>query len=573
MLHSLRIENFAIIDQVAIHFEEGMTVLSGETGAGKSIIIDAIGILCGGRGSADFIRQGSDRLLVEGLFYLEPADPLRQLLKDLDLEMLDPEDDLIIQREIQQNGRNIIKINQRLANVSTLKRIGAFLVDIHGQNEHQALLDPASHLDLLDRYAHSSIQSLYQNYQTAYLTYKRLRHDLLHQEINEQEALQRIDFLDFQWQELKRLDLVAGEDQSLLADSKRLQGAQVMGNLIDQINRLMTDHDLSVDNQLDQVYECLQDLQEYDEKYGQIAEQIKSMQIDLKEYARQIAYSFDLPDYDETMIDEIEGRLNILDQAKRKFGRDIDELITYQEDIAQELDQLRNREDYRKQLILKVQASYEDLLQQAQALSQARQMSAQELSQDIHRQLQDLYMPNTRFEVRFAQVVLDTEVSDLLGRDILKLSSKGLDQVEFYAMTNLGEASQPIAKIASGGELSRFMLALKTIFTRNQAVETLIFDEIDTGVSGRVATAIASKMKEISGNKQVLCITHLAQVAAAASSQLIIEKDLVKDRTVTQVRTLNSEERIAVIAAMMSGSPESSSSLKLAEELLSSYTK
>ncbi|MGX7109387.1 DNA repair protein RecN [Facklamia miroungae] len=571
MLISLRIENFAIIDQVSIDFSERMTVLSGETGAGKSIIIDAIGILCGGRGSTDFIRKGSQNLFIEGLFSLQKNEKLLLQLEEIGIKIEDPEDALLIQREIHKSGRNVIKVNQRPVNVTMLKQIGRYLVDIHGQNEHQALLDSSRHLELLDLYATESLEVIKEEYQVSFALYRDLRQTLLSKKFDEQEALQRLNFLEFQFEELNSLDLVADEDQELLQQSKKMQNAQVMNQHLSEINQLMTDQEGSVDQQIERVLYLLQTLGRLEDQYLSFAERLSGFQIDLKELSREIAFSLDIPDYDDQVIDAIQKRLSQLEKVQKKYGRTIEDLISYQLELAKEIDQIKNFENYQKQTQDAFLKAYQETYYLAHKISVLRQEAAKKITSEVEDQLKELYMPYTEFQVKISQVEEDSSMRSFFPETLLRLNETGLDQVEFYAVTNLGEESQPLARIASGGELSRFMLALKTIFARNQAVETLIFDEIDTGVSGRVASAIASKMAKIGQTKQVLCITHLAQVAAAANQQLIISKEINQERTITQVDYLTEEERVAMIASMMSGEVQSDSSLQVAQDLLTSY--
>lgn len=572
MLSSLRIENFAIIEQVQIDFKEGMTVLSGETGAGKSIIIDAIGILCGGRGSIDFIRKGSESCLVEGVFTVEATSPLRSLLQTFGFTTEEFEEGLLVRREIFQTGRNVIRLNQHLANVSMLKQVGRYLVDIHGQNEHQTLLDASHHLELLDQFGGDELLQALEAYQEAFHQFRQIRKDLVSKRLDEHEAAQRLNFLEFQLQELESLALVADEDETLKAQSKKLQGAQLINQALSSINHVLIESDQSVNCQLDQVVASLTDLQAFDPAtYGPLTEQLQTLHLELKEVAREVAFSFDLPEYDDQLMDEIQGRLSQLEQAQKKYGRSIEDLITYQNEIAEEIYQLKHQESYQQHLQEELAKTYQFALDKGLILSQSRQRAIGDLVGQIEQQLQDLYMPHSHFEVRRVSVGPDKELEQLLKGEFLHLEEGGLDKIEFYITTNLGEDSQPLARIASGGELSRFMLAVKTIFSQKQAVGTLIFDEIDTGVSGRVASSIANKMVQIARTKQVLCITHLAQVAAAADCQLMISKHIQADRTSTRVSSLSQEQRVEMIAGMLSGEVQSQSSLEVATQLIQSY--
>lgn len=576
MLASLRIENFAIIEEVSIDFNQGMTVLSGETGAGKSIIIDALSILSGGRGSVDLIRHASEKFVVEGLFTSEDHSLLNQLLKDLGYEIDLEADDLLIRRELNRSGRNIIRINGQLANVSTLKTIGGYLVDIHGQNEHQALLDQSQHLDLLDQYAGEQLSVVKSTYQEVFMRYSELRKELLHAHRNEQEQAQQLNFLQFQLQELEELDLQVEEEEELLTQSKRLQHAQVMSQNVQAVNDLMTENELSVDSQLERVKELLADLIKYDPSYQAHVERLESLQIDLQEVASEIAFSFDMPDYDEAAIDELESRLSQIEQIKRKYVMTVDELLAYQNQIAEDIYQITHREQYLAKLDTQFIEVYQEASSLAQEMSLIRKNASGDLIKQIEAQLKDLYMAQSQFEVKFDNVSSDEKIQTVLEKpldNMLRLTESGIDRAEFYVATNLGEQIKPLVRVASGGELSRFMLALKTVFSKIQNVETLVFDEIDTGVSGRVASAIANKMAEVGRYAQVLCITHLPQVAAAAANQLAISKQVVNQRTTTKVESLDQDSRLEIIARMMAGEEISSSSIELAQELIDYYHK
>lgn len=576
MLQSLTIESFAIIDQVTIDFTQGMTVLSGETGAGKSIIIDALGILCGGRGSNEFIRQDSEKLVVEGLFsFNEQPTALIQLLEELsiDTEHL-LEDGLIIRREINNQGKNLIRVNGQLLNVTALKRIGSHLVDIHGQNEHQALLDNTQHLSLVDQLGDQQFIQLKEKYQTAYEQYAAIRRQWFKSQKNEQEQMQRLSFLEFQVNEIEAAHLVKEEYEQLEAISAKLQNATKITHAMESINYLMSDSDSSILGNLSEVIDELNQIKDFDDQYPAILDQVKSIQIDLQEIAHQVAMSNDGFDTGDQSIDEVEARLNELGQLKRKYGMEIDEILDYYDQISEEIYQVRNREAYLKDLALKFNTAYQEALTLAQQLTAERQKLAKGLVTAIEHELADLYMPHSRFEVRFNTLATEQIELDELGTvEWINLSIEGQDEAEFYAMTNVGEASKPLVKVASGGELSRFMLALKAVFSRQLSEHTMVFDEIDTGVSGRVAQAIAEKIAQIAFHNQVLCITHLAQVAAIAHEQLYIQKQVANNRTSTVVNTLTTKERREILAQMMSGKTITDSSLQMADDLLTEMAR
>ncbi|MHB0808534.1 MAG: DNA repair protein RecN [Facklamia hominis] len=572
MLESLSIENFAIIDWVSIDFSSGMTVLSGETGAGKSIIIDALALLCGGRGSVDFIRKGADRLRLRGLFSLDDQQALRDFLKTIPIEITNEEDLLLIERELQSTGKNIVRINRQLVNVSTLKQLGQYLVDIHGQNEHQALLDSNSHLKLLDRYAKDTQSDLLLEYQAAFERYHVHRKSLLESHQDESQQQQRLQFLEFQLQEIEELDLHGGEYEYLFQQTRRLAAAQEISQLVGGINLLMTDQEGAVDQLLEQVYQSLKSLEKYTPEFKGLSDQLRSTQLDLQEMARTIALKGDFPDYDSQEIDRLQERLSQLEQVQKKYALSIDELITYRDQIAEEIYQIKHREAYLVRIQAEFEAAYKEALKLAQELSNQRHQISHLLEAAIEQELKELYMPQARFEVKFKLLDSDETLAKAgYPSSYQLLNNTGMDQVEFYVVTNVGEESKPLIKVASGGELSRLMLALKAIFARGQEVESLVFDEIDTGVSGRVAAAIAHKMKEIARYKQVLCISHLAQVTAAGDQQLMIRKLVASERTITQVEPLSLDQRVEVISHMIAGNKETPAALDLAQEMLQSY--
>lgn len=572
MLESLSIENFAIIDWVSIDFSSGMTVLSGETGAGKSIIIDALALLCGGRGSVDFIRKGADRLRIRGLFSLDDQQALRDFLKTIPIEITNEEDLLLIERELQSSGKNIVRINRQLVNVSTLKQLGQYLVDIHGQNEHQALLDSNSHLKLLDRYAKDTQSDLLLEYQAAFERYHVHRKSLLESHQDESQQQQRLQFLEFQLQEIEDLDLHGGEYEYLFQQTRRLAAAQEISQLVGGINLLMTDQEGAVDQLLDQVYQSLKSLEKYTPEFKGLSDQLRSTQLDLQEMARTIALKGDFPDFDSQEIDRLQERLSQLEQVQKKYALSIDELITYRDQIAEEIYQIKHREAYLVRIQSEFEAAYQEALKLSQELSSQRQRISHSLEAAIEQELKELYMPQARFEVKFKLLDSDETLAKAgYPSSYQLLNNTGMDQVEFYVATNVGEESKPLIKVASGGELSRLMLALKAIFARGQEVGSLVFDEIDTGVSGRVATAIAHKMKEIARYKQVLCISHLAQVAASGDQQLMIRKLVASERTITQVEPLSLDQRVEVISHMIAGNKDTPAALDLAQEMLQSY--
>lgn len=554
MLQELSIDNFAIIPHLQIDFNNTMTVLSGETGAGKSIIIDAVGLLCGGRGSQDFIRNGSGKAVLQAIFLIDLNNQqLIKLLTGLGIEVLD--DQLIIQRELQRNGRNIIRVNGILLNLTNLKKIGDFLVDIHGQNEHQELMQPERHLKMLDQYAEDETTLLKKEYTSVFLDYKSVLKAVNEKEKNQQEWAQRFDMLKFQVDELNEAQLIENEEEQLLVEKTRLNNFQKIQQALEKTaNYLEGTQDIGIVDNVGKAMQEMQSIEDIDESYQEISETITSSFYSLQELTKDINRQIDFLEYDEQRLNEIEQRLDLIHQLERKYGNNVNEMLSYLDKITKEFSSMEKLSGNADQLEEKLTRLTEKLTNLAKKLTKIRKQKALELTDKIHQQLKELFMDKAKFSVVF--------------NEKNNFQADGIDDVEFYIQTNPGEDSKPLAKIASGGELSRMMLAMKTIFVENQNIGTIIFDEIDTGVSGRVAQAIAEKMAKISMHAQVLTITHLPQVAAMADYHYLIQKNVIKDRTTTNVTLLDDDKRAHELARMLSGVEVTKLSLANANELL-----
>jgi len=555
VLQELSITNFAIIEQLDIAFENGMTVLTGETGAGKSIIIDAVGLLAGGRGSQEFIRTGADKAVLQGMFIL-PADGVTaRMLDDAGIDHAD--NTVILQREIAKSGRNTCRINGMLVNTTTLKRIGETIVDIHGQNEHQELMQPEKHLGLLDEFAAQKVQKLKATYAQQYDDYQQLSQELRQKNTNEKEWAQRLDMLNFQVDEIAAAQVKVGEEADLTAERDRLDNYQTINQALQQSYSLLTAEE-ETPGAVDIVgtaMNALEPIANLDSAFNDITVNVKNAFYALQDAAGQISNQLDLQEFDEGRLDEIEQRLDVLSQLKRKYGDSEQQILDYYKKIAAELAKMTDSEENSEDLSQRVAEQKAALLKTGQALSDKRRTCAKSLQRQIHQELKDLYMDKAIFEVRFKPTK---------GQ----IYRSGLDSVEFYIQTNPGERMRPLAKIASGGELSRMMLALKTIFSESQGITSIIFDEVDTGVSGRVAQAIAEKISGIAKFSQVLCITHLPQVAAMADHHYFIAKKITGHRTKTSVAKLAQPDRVQELARMLAGTKVTKLSLEHAEELL-----
>lgn len=556
MLQKITIDNLAIIDHLSLEFGDQMTVLTGETGAGKSIIIDAVGLLVGGRGSQELIRQGTDQLEVQGQFSL-PQDPSYFQLLD-NLGITHDDQNLIISRVIHRSGRNTIRANGTLINTTMLRQIGSPLVDIQGQNDNQRLLQPDQHLSMLDHFAASHLQSLLDQYHQLYQQYRELKSILDKKQANEQQWAQRLDMLRYQVKEIGDAALTEGEEDALISERDQLEHFQQIQTTLQQVGAALNGGEemTPVLDQLATVMDAVKDISQFNNRYEGISQELSDAYYSLQDVANQASHELDSLEFDDGRLNEINTRLNLISDLEHKYGDTVKDVLSYYQQISQELAEMEGTADSDDQLEEQLTTVTEKMTQVATQLSEQRQQAATDLEKRVHHELAALYMDKAVFKVKFAKVPAHTFTAD------------GIDKVEFYIQTNPGERMGPLAKIASGGELSRVMLALKTIFTERADVTSIIFDEVDTGVSGRVAQAIADKIKVIADHSQVLCITHLPQVAAVAQHQFLIQKTVHHQRTTTTVTKLNHDERVDELSRMLAGEKITKLTKEHANELL-----
>lgn len=566
LLSELSIRNFAIIESLNISFQKGLTVLSGETGAGKSIIIDAISLLVGGRGSAEFVRYGTDKAEIEGLFYIEDEQhPCAMKAEELDIEIEDGM--IILKRDISVNGKSVCRVNGKLVTLSTLKEIGKTLVDIHGQHETQDLMNEDRHLFMLDHFEGDHILVQLEKYQNVYREYEQLKKQLHSLTENEQQMAHRLDLIQFQHEEIRNADLKIDEEQNLLEERLKISNFEKIYKALGDSYRSLTEDHSGLDhirNAMNQM-ESITDLDTaYQENYDAIANSYYL----LEEVAYQLREKLDMMEYDPNRLDEIETRLNEIRMLKRKYGNTVEEILAYADEIEKEIFTIENKDVHIETTKRKLKDIEQLIVKEATLLSDMRRNLANRLTTAIHQELKELYMEKTKFEVMIKKK--EGTIDDPLVEGApVKMTQDGYDGVEFYISTNPGEPLKPLSKVASGGELSRIILALKSIFSKHQGVASVIFDEVDTGVSGRVAQAIAEKIYRVSVNSQVLCITHLPQVASMADSHLFIRKQIVNERTVTSVTVLSQDEKVTEIARMISGVEITDLTTEHARELLS----
>ena len=555
MLSLLHIENIAVIETADIQFDRGFNVLTGETGAGKSIVIDAIGAIIGERTSRDLIRTGAKSAVVNAVFTDLPDLPwFRE-------NGMGPDGDgnLLLQREIQPDGKNVCRLGGRLITVAQLRGLGQQLLNIHGQHDGQQLLDPEQHLGYLDRFGET--EPLLMDYQAAFREVAALRREIAALEMDEAEKSRRIDSLTYQIKELERADLKPGEDVELDGRKNVLRNAGKLIEAVEGANfALSGDEDsagavaLIIDAE-NALHGGARVSDEVKALAGQLAE-LRASAADLAEQIRDLRGTFDVtPDE----LDQLEARLDVIYRLKKKYGDTVEDMLTYLDRCRKELDEIQCSTDTIERLNKKLTAALKKAKEKAAVLSSARQKAAEGLRDRIQTELRQLDMPKVRFQVDFA----------LKGGE-LGLDETGMDQVQFLMSANVGEDLKPIQKIASGGELARIMLALKNVLAENDDVTTLIFDEVDTGVSGRAAQKVAEKMADIAGRKQVLCVTHLPQIAAMADTHFSVEKGESKGRTFTHVGRLSRARRTEELARLTGGAVISDAILKGAGELLSS---
>ncbi|MCM2588895.1 DNA repair protein RecN [Rossellomorea marisflavi] len=557
MLQELSIKNFAIIDSIALSFEEGLTVLSGETGAGKSIIIDAIHLLVGGRGSSEFVRHGEKKAEIEGLFLLDdPRHPCHAKASEFGIDI--EEGMIVLRRDISSTGKSVCRVNGKLVTIATMREIGSTLIDIHGQHEHQELMNEHLHLTLLDQFGGKDIASSLTAYLDVFEEYQTVSRQLKRLNENEQEMAHRLDLIQFQQKEIHDAELRLHEDDELQDEKLKLVNFEKL------YEALQTSYDSLRGERKGMDWAGLamghlETAAEVDAQFGGTLESVSSAYYILEDAAHAIRAELDQLEFEPGRLDMIESRLNEINGLKRKYGSSIEEVLAYGSRIEEEIETIVNKDSHVQQLQDQLRSLENDLSVEAENLTIARKKWAKKLTVSIHEQLKQLYMDKAKFEVKFL-----TD-GDAVNR---KFKRDGWDEVEFYISTNPGEPLKPLSKVASGGELSRIMLALKTIFSKHQGITSIIFDEVDTGVSGRVAQSIAEKIYQVAVHSQVMCISHLPQVAAMADCHLFISKKQANGRTSTKVKRLEENEKIQEISRMISGVEITDLTLEHAKELL-----
>lgn len=557
MLLQLDIQNIALIDKLSLEIAPGLNVLTGETGAGKSIIIDSINAILGERVNKDIIRNGNDRAFIEAIFDYDKNTYVQQILEQLGIDSED--ENLIISREISLSGKNTCRINGRLVNVSTLKQVGQLLIDIHGQHDNQSLLKTETHIDMLDAFGGASLEKSKAEYLKLFEEYKAVKSRINGLVGDKGEIARRMDMLKFQIDEIKNAKLKKGEDEKLNKQRQILVNSEKIMNSIIESYQLLNEENNAKPAMyiLNKALQELSSITKYDEEITPITEKLESVIYQLEDICEDILAKRDGADFDPEELSSIDERIDIIARLKRKYGYTIDEIIEFYEKSKNEYNELLQSESLLEELNKQLNELKQKLCVCSKNLHIAREKAANVLEKNITDELENLEMKNSQFKVNL-----------IYNEDEKSFTKNGLDSAEFLISSNIGEPLKPLSKIASGGEMSRIMLAIKTILANVDSIPTLIFDEIDTGISGKAAQKVGEKLAYISKSHQVLCVTHLSQLACMADNHLLIEKNSNGENTFTTVKNLNSKGRIEEIARIIGGSDITTLAIKHADELI-----
>lgn len=570
MLRLLNIVNFAVIDRLQVEFRPGLNVLSGETGSGKSIIIDALGLLLGERASSDFIRTGEDRALVEGVFDVEGNLPLLDSLAESGIDV--SEQEILIRRELVANGRGRIFINNQVGNTGLLKTIQPHLIDIHGQGDQQSLLSPDVHLNLFDSFVGASKNRL--RVSQAYDYLQKTAKELEQIRQSESERLQALDMIAFQISEIEQANIVGNEDAELEAERSLLANAEKLAELSGDAYKNIYDDERSILSMLAVVQKRLNDLVEVDNRFSPYLEQMDTVKHTLNDMAFYLGEYHGSIQASPQRLSEVEDRLVELNKLKRKYGGSLEAALETCAKLVERREQLLNSDEQSQLLESQLRQAIEEYEKESSALSKLRRKSAEKFDNAVNQELMDVSLGNAQFSAQFDEKrnnPLAQKLQSLIGwSNENAFHRTGREDMEFYFTANPGEEMRPLSGVASGGELSRLMLVLKTITSPSLFPKTLIFDEIDVGIGGRVADAVGMRLKRLAKTNQVLCVTHQLQIARHADAHFMVSKDVVGGRTTTQVVELDERGRIEELARMIGGSEVTASARKHAKELIKS---
>jgi len=552
LLTKLHIKNIAVIDEVEIDFSKGFNVMTGETGAGKSIIIDSINMILGKRVSHDIIRSGEKKAVVEAVFTVDEGTS--SIFEEYGIDTSDGE--IIIYRDLNIDGRSTMRVNGMMVTASAVRDFSSVLIDIHGQHDNQALLVSAKHIDFLDKYAETTEQK--EEYVKKYRLVKEIEEKIAKSTTDATERERRLELLKYQINEIETAKLKKNEDEELIEQRNFLGGAEKISEAVSKSVGLLYSGEYNIHDMLSDIAINLRSVISYDKRLEEVYNIIESANIELDDASYQLRDYIDGIDFDSSSLDEVEARLDTINNLKRKYGSSIEEILIKLEQMREEAEQTENNEKYLDDLRRELEKTKGELEKSASKLADKRKKAAAELEKGIHKELSDLDMSGVKFSVSFEEC---------------EYTANGNQKIEFTISTNPGEPLKPLSKIASGGELSRIMLAIKSHIAETDNVETMIFDEIDTGVSGRAAQKIAEKISKISKKYQVLCITHLAQIACMADVHFLIEKNDVSGRASTTVSDIDGEARVLELARIIGGAEITDITKKNAEEMLELASK
>ncbi len=524
MITNLHIKNIGIIEDLEINLNKGMNVLTGETGAGKTLIIDSLGIICGGRFSKEMIRRGEDHSYVEICIYAPE-----------DINSVDG--NIIVAREIYSNGRNTCKINGRLVTVAELKNFMKNYIEIHGQNANQQLLESSTHIKYLDNFIGEEIINLKQEYGTKYVRYNEIKRELRNNYGDEKEKQRKLDLLRYQLNEIQEAKLVNGEEEKLEEKHKIIANSEKIAKNLSEASMAVGENTI---DSIGTAVRALEKIEEIDKKYSQKVEELRNVYYELEEISRDINEYNDEMEFDEQEREKVETRLDTIYDLKRKYGNNIEEILNYAKEIDEEIRKIENVDEYNNKLKKEQLVLEKEMNEKASKISEIRKRYAEKLNEKINKELVDLEMKNARINVK-------------VNYNTNEFFENGKDEVEIFIKANIGENENELTKIASGGEMSRIMLAIKKVLAEVDNIPVLIFDEIDTGISGKAAKSVAEKMSSISKNHQVLCISHLAAIAAKADYNYFISKKVENERTTTNVKLLEEQEVLQEIARISAG--------------------
>ena len=594
MLNLLKIKNIALIDSLEIEFSSGLNLLTGETGSGKSIIVDSVGALAGERVSSDLVKDGADAAQIEGLFTVERNKATELLLDEAGIEAEgDREIELIVRREISLAGKNRIFVNNQLVTAALLKRLGAFLVDIHGQGEQTSLFDPATHLELLDEYAKNG--TLREKVAAAYADWSRAARELADLQRGESEKLQLLDILKFQVDEIRKADLKSEEETALQEEKRRLNNVEKLSTLSGDALTLLYDAEEATVTTLEKAVRKIDELADFNSQFADYKEGLNAAQAVLQDLSFAVRDFATHLEFSPERLEEIENRLAEITRVSRKYGGSVDTALAHLAESETKLDAIENAEFHQEEAKKRVAQAREAYIKIATDLHNARTKAAAKFAKEVENALSAVALAKAKFEVTIRSLTVRESSDEPLdqlqkparskglppGRNASvnergdraayhedTFTTKGFETVEFFFSANAGETVKPLARVASGGEASRLMLILKTTAKEKQRSKSVVFDEIDAGIGGRVAEAVGAKLKELSFGQQVLCVTHQAQVASKADAHFVVEKTMTKNRTTIEVRQLGRPERVEEIARMLAGEKITDAARENAREMI-----